>query len=233
VVILSPVIFYLKKNENGKIANGIKKILSSPLGLIPVISAFIAEALIVDPRPYEMYAMTWHGFILGLLAFFFGFCFVLSGDGFWKMVLKWRWFFFSAAVVLFTLRLFQFKLNTPVYLLVTESDCWILSVFAFGYKYLNHPSKTLSYLSQAAYPVYIIHMIFLYLGSLLIFPLDIGVSFQFILVLMFTVVGCFALYELVIRRVNIVRPLFGLKMRMQSRKERKGEVLNTGASHSG
>jgi len=234
VIILSPVIFYLKKNENGKIVKGIKKILSTPLGLIPVIAAFIAEAFIVDPMPYEMYAMTWHGFFLGLLAFFFGFCFVLSGDPFWKMILKWRWFFFSTAVILFTLRLFQFKMNTPMYLLVTESDCWIISVFAFGYKYLNRPSKTLSYLSQAAYPVYIVHMIFLYLGSLLIFPLDIGVSFQFVLVLMFTGVGCFALYELVIRRVNFIRPLFGLKMRGNViTQRRKGEYMNSGASHSG
>lgn len=52
--------------------------------------------------------------------------------------------------------------------LVIESNCWIFSVFAFGYKYLN-PGKVLRYLSQAAYPIYIIHMICLYLASLLMF----------------------------------------------------------------
>jgi hypothetical protein len=179
--------------------------------VLPIIAVFIVEALILDPRPYEMYAMTWHGFFLGLLAFFFGFCFVLSGDAFWKMILKWRWLFFLAAVLLFITRLTQFRLQAPVYLLVMESDCWIFSVFAFGYRYLNHPGKTLTYLSEAAYPVYIVHMIFLYLGSMLIFPLDIEAPLQFILVLVFTVTGCFTLYEFVIRRVNIIRPLFGLK----------------------
>jgi hypothetical protein len=211
VVLLSPVFFYLKRNENGKIAKGIKKILSNPLGLLPVIFAFIAEVLIVDPKPYEVYMMTWHGFYLGLLAFFFGFCFVLSGQTFWDMILKWRWLFFSAAVILFVLRITQFQQYAPGYLLVIESDCWIFSVLAFGYKHLNHPGKILSYLSQAVLPVYIVHMIFLSLGSWLIFPLDIGVPLKFILVLMFTGIGCFTLYELIIRRVNIIRPLFGLK----------------------
>lgn len=213
VVVLSPIFFYFKRNEDGKIAKEIKRILSNPLGLLPIIAAFIAEVLLVDPKPYEMYAMTWHGFFLGLLAFFFGFCFVLSGHTFWEMILKWRWLFFAAAATLFMVRLVQFQLNAPNYLLVIESVCWIISVFGFGYKYLNHPSKTLSYLSQAAYPVYILHMIFLYLGSLLIFPLDIEAPLQFILVLVFTGIGCFTFYELIIRRVNIMRPLFGLKMK--------------------
>ncbi len=213
VVALSPIFFYLKRNQGGKIVHGIKWLLSNPLGLVPVMAAFVAEALLVDPRPYELYAMTWHGFFLGLLAFLFGFCFVVSGSTFWEMILKWRWMFLSAAVILFTIRITQFQQFAPNYLLSIESNCWIISVFAFAYKYLNHPSKALSYLSEAAYPVYIIHMIFLYLGSILIFPLDIAAPIQFILVLVFTGIGCFTLYELIIRRVNIIRPLFGLKMK--------------------
>jgi peptidoglycan/LPS O-acetylase OafA/YrhL len=85
-------------------------------------------------------------------------------------------------------------------------------VLAFGNKYLNHTGKTLRYLSQAAYPVYIIHMIFLFLGSWLIFPLDIAVPLQFVLLLAFTAGGCLAVYEFIIRRVNFLRPLFGLKL---------------------
>ncbi len=215
VVILSPIFFYLKKNEYGKLVSGIRKLLSTPLGLLPVVAAFIVEVLLVNPSLYEMYAMTWHGFFLGLLAFFFGFCFVLSGDGFWRMILKWRWLFVGVAVALYGYRLFQFQMRVPTYQLAIESNFWIVSVFAFGYKYVNRPSKALMYLSQAAYPVYILHMIFLFLGSMLIFPLEIPTPFQFILVLLFTGVGCFGTYE-IIKRINIVRPLFGLNRQLTS-----------------
>jgi hypothetical protein len=56
-------------------------------------------------------------------------------------------------------------------------------------------------------------MIFLFLGSLLIFPLEIAVQLKFVMVLLFTFVGCFATYEFLIRRINIIRPLFGVKMK--------------------
>lgn len=218
VVILCPLFFYLKRNENGKAVTWMKRLFSNPLSLLVVIAAFIAEALIVKPNPYEMYSMTWHGFFLGLIAFFFGFCFVLAGDSFWNMMLKWRWLFVGTAILLFALRYFHFDLKVPGYFVAIESNFWIYSVLAFGYKYLNRPGNVLSYLSQAAYPVYILHMIFLYLGSLLIFPLNIDVRIQFVLVLLFTIVGCFSFYEL-IRRINIIRPLFGLK-----RKERPSTI---------
>ncbi len=210
VLILSPVFFYLKMNKDGRISQGIAKVLSNPLGLLVVTGAFVAEVLLIDPVPYEMYAMNWHGFFLGLLAFFFGFCFVMAGPTFWEMIWKWKWAFLGIAVLLFILRITQGQRFPPAYLLAIETNLWIFSVLAFGNKYLNRPGKTLSYLCQAAYPVYILHMVFLYLGSMLIFPMDIAVQVKFILLVLFTSTGCFATYE-VIRRINLVRPLFGLK----------------------
>lgn len=211
VVLFTPLFLYLKRNESGKFVRAIACTFRTPLGLILVVGAFILEAVILKPFPYEMYAMTWHGFFLGMLAFLFGFCFVLSGSGFWNMIVKYRWVFLLIAVALFVIRLLYFHMSTPVALLVTESQCWILSVFAFGHKYLNRGAKALSYLSKAAYPVYILHMMFLYLGSLLIFPLSLDVRIKFVLVLLITVAGCFGTYE-IIRRIKWIRPLFGLRL---------------------
>jgi membrane-bound acyltransferase YfiQ involved in biofilm formation len=209
VILLLPVFYYMKRNENGRVVIGIKKLMSTPLGLLPIIVAFVAEALIIKPVPYEMYAMTWHGFFLGLLAFFSGFCMVISGETFWNMILKWRWLFFVVAVALFVFRFNQIQMRVPGYLLALESNFWIFSVFAFAYRYLNRGGNALRYLSQAAYPVYILHMIFLYAASMFVFRWDIDVRLQFVLVLLFTIAGCFVSYEC-IRRVNVMRPLFGL-----------------------
>lgn len=210
VVLLSPLLFCLKKNESGKLVLWIKKSLSQPWGLLLVLAAFVAEVLLLNPVPFELYAMTWHGFVLGLLAFFFGFCFVLSGDGFWQMIRRGRWIFVAIALGLYFLRMFHFSSFAPGYLLATESLAWILAVFAFGSTYLNRPGCALAYLSQAAYPVYILHMVFLYLGSVWVFPLPVPVQSQFVLVLMITLGGSFGTFE-VIRRVGFLRPLFGLK----------------------
>ena len=212
VLVLSPVFFYLKANQNGIVRKWLAALFRNPFGLLLITVPFIVEAVLVNPESFELYAMTFHGFWLGLLAFLIGFSCVYSGEAFWQTVLKWRWLFFAFALSLYFVRLILFELKGPNYLVAFESNMWIFAVFGFGYKYLNRPSKTLSYLSQAAYPVYIIHMVFLYLGSLLFFPLDISTGLKFILTNLFTLLGCFIVYELVIRRVKLLRPLFGLKV---------------------
>ena len=211
VVVLAPLLYVLKKYRDGKVVSVMQKMLRTPMGLIPFVALFVAEALIFKPFPYELYAMTWHGFVLGFLAFLCGFCFVLVGAPFWKMIVTWRWLLLTIAIGLFIARTFFLGMKNPMYLLVVESDCWIFSIFAFGHRYLNRPSKILGYLSEAAYPVYILHMIFLFLGSSLIFPVDIPVPAKFFALLLFTLAGCFASFE-IIRRIPFVRMLFGLKM---------------------
>lgn len=211
VVLLLPLFIYLKKIEDGKFRKQLSRFMNHPFGPLLISAFFIIETVIVKPQIFEMYSLTWHGFFLGFLAFFFGFLLVYSGKELWKTVLQWRWLYMGVASVLFVIRLFVLENTTPGYLMAIESNCWIFTGLGFSYKYLNKPSTILSYLSQAAYPVYIIHMIALYLGALVILPLDIHPILKFISVLIFTTCFCYIIYEYVIRRVNFLRPLFGLK----------------------
>ncbi len=211
VMILSPLFFFLKKHNDGKLARAIKWLFGNPLGLLVAMLAMIGEVLIVNPNPFELYAQTWHGFFIGLLAFFFGFCFVFSGDRFWSMISKGKWIFLPIALGLYIYRYMELSLVAPGYLMSVESCLWIFSAFGFALQFLNRPGKALTYLSQAAYPVYIIHMFMLYAACWLIFPLEIPVIAQFVLVVLITFAGSMLLYEFVIRRVWFMRPVFGLK----------------------
>lgn len=210
VLIFTPVFYFLKRNEDGRVVYWIKRIFSTPLGFLVVVACIALEAMILKPYPYELYATTWHGYFLGLIAFFLGFCFVLAGQPFLDMIVRWKWAFVILAIGLFIVRITLLQLRAPYYLIALESCSWIFSLLAFGYRYLNRGGKALSYLSQAAYPVYILHMIFLYLGALLIFPMNIAVQLKFVILVLITVAGCFLTFEL-IRRLKWVRPLFGLK----------------------
>ena len=211
VLLLSPVFYLVRKHEESRWIRRIKAISSHPMGFVITCAVLFGEAILVKPEIYEAYAMSFHGFMLGLAAFFFGFVFVLSGESFRKMTVKWRWAFLALAVSLFLFRAFAYSLKAPLYLLVIESTSWIYALFGLASRYLNKPSRTLSYLSQAAYPVYIIHMIVLYLASYLLFPLSLSPWIKFAGIILFTFAGCFALYDLIIRRIYWIRPLFGLK----------------------
>jgi hypothetical protein len=211
VLLLLPFFYYLKKHDNGKIKRVVSTLMGHPGGPLLISLFFVLEVVLVKPQLFALYAQTWHGFFNGLLAFLFGYLFVYSGKTFWQTVLKWRWLYIGLAAVLFGIRYFIYATEAPGYLTAIESNCWIFGVFGLGYKYLNRPSKTLSYLSQAAYPVYIIHMFVLYVGALFILPLEIPILFKFIAIVAFTGVGCFIIYEFVLKRIGFLRPLFGLK----------------------
>jgi peptidoglycan/LPS O-acetylase OafA/YrhL len=211
LLLLLPLLFYMKRNENSHFIITLKKILAGPICLLIVIAAFIAEAFLLQPMLYELYAMTWHGFFLGLLAFFFGYMFMLGGEPFWSMLRRWRYILLAIALALYIYRLTQPQMKVRQTLLVIESQCWIFSIFALGYTYLRQPGKKLQYLSLAAYPVYIIHMVILYLAAWLVIPLELAVPLKYVAVLVLTVSGSLAIYELIIKRVNLYRILFGLK----------------------
>lgn len=211
VVILSPIFFYLKRSEEKVFQQKLSKFLGNPIGVLSISSVFVLEAVLVKPQVFEMYAMSWHGFFLGFLAFFCGFLFVYSGKCFWNTVLKWRWLYLSLAIGFYLVRVMVFNLKSPNYLMAIESNTWIFAIFGFGFKYLNKPNKSLTYLSQAAYPVYIIHMFVLFLASIVVLPMSIPVLLKFVLIVCLTLLGCFFIYEFIIRRIGVLRPLFGLK----------------------
>ncbi|SFS30298.1 acyltransferase family protein [Lutibacter maritimus] len=219
VILLSPLLFYLKRHENGKFKKVLSKIMTYAIGPLSVSVFFMLELVLVKPQLFELYAQTWHGFFIGLLAFFFGYLVVYTGKTFWQTVSKWKWLYITIAAVLFTLRLKGFDVTSIYYLKAIESNCWIFGVFGLGYRYLNKPSSLLSYLSQAAYPVYIIHMFVLYAGALFILPLQIHPMLKFIAITLFAFVACYFIYEFILRRVNILRPLFGLKWKFNTEKK--------------
>jgi len=225
VLLLLPIYYYLKKHENGRIKRALSALMGHPGGPLLISLFFVIEVLLVKPQLFEMYAQTWHGFFIGFLAFFFGFLFVYSGKVFWQTVSKWKWLYIGIATVLYIIRFTGFESISNMYITAMESNCWIFGVFGFGYKYLNKPSKTLSYLSQAAYPVYIIHMFVLYAGAMFILPLEIPIQLKFIFIVAFTGLACYLIYEFIIRRIGFLRPLFGLKWKFNT-KEKEVKVIS-------
>jgi glucans biosynthesis protein C len=211
VLLLAPLFFWVKKQQEQPWVKVFKKIMASPWGLLLVLLAFQAEAQLVRPVIYEMYALTWHGFFMGCLGFFFGYCFGLSGAEFWAMLLRLRWFLLVIALGLYVHRLLQTNMQVPIVLLVLESNFWVFTLLAFAYKHLNFDYALKAYLSRAAYPVYLLHMVWLYLFAYWIVPLDLHALVEYILILTGTLLGSLLTYELLIKRIGLLAFFFGLK----------------------
>lgn len=88
---------------------------------------------------------------------------------------------------------------------------WLMLVLGFGHALLNRPSAWLGYANEAVYPWYILHQTITVTAGYQLAKLELGPVVEPVLVLGLTIAGCLVLHEFVIRRVAVLRPLFGLK----------------------
>ena len=210
-VALTPLLFFMKKRMKLGSFTALRGLLDRrPVSVYLLALPLMLEAAFVHRGAYASYANTLHGYVLGLIVFFLGFFCMILGDSFRRAITSMKWVCLLIATILFVLRLLQ--LTSQGVFIAIESISWIFAVMGLAERFLNRPSKLLSYLSVAVYPVYIIHMVMQYLSTYFILRLDIAPLVQFLLVVVCTLVGSFLFYE-IIRRIFFLRVLFGLKMK--------------------
>ena len=88
----------------------------------------------------------------------------------------------------------------------------IVAACGFARRYLNADGRVRRYLTDAVFPVYIAHQTLIVLLAHGFKPLGLAPGLEAVLVMALTAGGSFALYEAV-RRVAVLRPLFGLLWR--------------------
>ena len=86
----------------------------------------------------------------------------------------------------------------------------IVGLLGFGRRYLDRPSPTLAYLSEASYPVYILHQTVIVVAAFSIVGLRAAEPLQWLTLFVVSVAVTFAFYEAV-RRFSIARTLLGMR----------------------
>lgn len=91
--------------------------------------------------------------------------------------------------------------------------CWLLVIIGLGISYLNFTNRLLAYSSEAAYPFYILHQTIILVLGFYVVNLDWSIStkFTFIIALSFSLT--LLIYESLVRRIKLLRFLFGMKAR--------------------
>ena len=217
VLILIYVFNYFKEHPENKLYVFLKRTIKKPFGIIPIFaSLIIVESVAVNPEIYPLFVFSLHGWLIGLVCFFNGFVLVSLKEDFWNAVNKIKWLALILAVCLYGLRIYNYdseliSSRIAINLLTGfESANWMLAALGLGAAFLNKPSKLLSYMSSAVYPVYIVHLPIQFFFCSLVFPLSITASFKLLIVLACTYAGSFLVYEIV-KRIKWVRLLFGMK----------------------
>jgi peptidoglycan/LPS O-acetylase OafA/YrhL len=90
---------------------------------------------------------------------------------------------------------------------------WLVAILGFGSKYLNFNNGLLKYSNEAVLPFYLLHQTIIVIIGFYIASWDVGVIMKYLILSTVSFTLIIALYDLLIKRVNILRFLFGMKVR--------------------
>lgn len=87
---------------------------------------------------------------------------------------------------------------------------WIALIIGFARKYLNYTNNALKYCNSIVYPFFILHQTVIIVFGFYVIDWGMSGLFEFLIIVLGTFVICALLFELLIKRSNILRLLFGM-----------------------
>lgn len=109
------------------------------------------------------------------------------------------------------------SIGTPFYILAMLvralcSFCWIIAILGLGGLFLNFNNKFLRYANEAVLPFYILHQTIILIVGFYVVQWDMGVAAKYGIITSVSFIAIMAIYELLIRRVNVLRFMFGMRL---------------------
>jgi hypothetical protein len=155
----------------------------------------IGYVFAADRRFRESYRRHgWACLILGILAY--------GGEGALIFGLGYRYpgpEYFSWTYVLFNM------------VMSIGNFCWVMFLLSLGAKYLNFNNKALAYGGEVVLPFYILHQTIILLVGWYIIPVNLSILLKYLIISTISFVLIMGVYELLVKRVNAIRFLFGMR----------------------
>jgi len=156
-----------------------------------------------------------------LLFFLYGFV-VMAHEGLQRRIQQQRWISLGAGVAcFFALLALWAGRGDPVFgsarymqifgIFGISAWCWILAFLGFGFKYLTRSTSFLTYANEAVLPFYIMHQTVLLSIGYFVTRRDMPDLLKFVVISGSSLIVIMAVYEFLIRRINLLRVLFGMK----------------------
>jgi len=95
--------------------------------------------------------------------------------------------------------------------------CWIIGLLGLGHRFLNFNNKFLSYGNEGVLPFYIMHHSVIYIIGYYIIPWSGNIGSKFLIISITSFAIIMVIYEILIRRFSLLRFLFGMKTKINSR----------------
>lgn len=220
-LILSPAFLYLRDHQHARLLRLTNRWLHKKNGLYAFTIPLILIEILVEPFFPITHALVgdWYAILLYSSLFMFGYLFISCQQEFWVAVTVLKKSSVYIGVIAFIVYIaIQTQLEDGLWVHIVEAAikminmwAWIIALFGYASMYLNRPGKVLSYCNEAVYPFYIVHQTVQVILCYIFIQMGIPIFLSFLLLTIGTFIFSWLLYEFIIRRQRILKPLFGLK----------------------
>lgn len=195
---------------------------------LPVVLIPFAFLLITSLTLGAMFDQThalfddWYNHAVYFPAFLFGYA-IAKHEAFFATCERLRWPVLAVALIAWATLVLDRYLGVPIgealgpvrpyagpFLRELQAWMMILALFGFARKHLRHDNAARRYLTDAIFPFYIIHQTTIVVAGYYLDKLGLPVALEATILIAITAASCWIGYEIV-RRVPLLRPLFGLK----------------------
>lgn len=213
--------FFLPRKRTGRsLFSRLATLFEKPWTLIIPVLLFVGlEGLIDIPIKPGGWSF------ISYLVFFIGGYLIFSNTRIQENIKRYAVVALITAVVLQALDyilLFAIKpdipYGTPGYaglgiMLSLRSLCWIIAILGFGSRFLNFNNRFLGYANEAVLPFYILHQPIILIIGFFVVQWSMGIPLKYLIISTSSFAAIVAIYELLVRRINVLRFLFGMRLK--------------------
>jgi len=218
-----PLFVWLKKSGSGqRVLQGLGDFLAKPGGAFLLALPPTVLFNLLDPNGWGTTVLGgWSIFIY--LSFFLSGFVIVSNERLQASIKSWRWISLTAGVLLApAIGIIWDALGDPVFgtpgfvvgtaLFCLSAWCWLLAIFGFGFQHLNRNKPFLRYANEAVLPFYILHQTVVLSLAFFVVRWAVPDLVKFLSILSASFLIVMVLYEFLVRRINVLRFLFGMKV---------------------
>jgi glucan biosynthesis protein C len=196
-----------------------RKLEKNPYNIYLFLLILIIPELALEPFYPVTRALIgdWYALVHYFLVFLLGYLLVTIGEPFWRAIDKVKFTSLFLGIISFPLLVWlwdTYDINPLIPVVkVINFWTWMIVILAFAQKFLNSPSRFLAYRNEAVYPLYIMHQTVIIIVGYFLIELSMAWWLKLIIIATATFAVPSILFELLIKRVNVLRVLFGLKVK--------------------
>ena len=213
-LVVLPLFLGLKTRTGQRITAGLGAFLERGPAIfllalpIPFVDELLPE---VDGKPFFIY----------MLVFIYGFL-LMTHSGYQRALDRYKWLALGLALACTTIMGavefagVQFADNSPgdallFFIRTFGLWFWLMAILGLGHRYLTADNRVLRYARDASYPFYILHQTVIVAIGFYVVQWTAGVLPKYLFIVVCSLVVSVVLYDLVVRRTNVTRFLFGMK----------------------